>query len=134
MLRGYELGYCAGDNLAALSAEIRVPVTSPLNIGAARVEAFLDAGTVMWREARSASNDLIAVSAPACSSRRPSCRRKLTRLATDGRQEAPRALRARRDVLAVNATHVVHSGVSGNNGGYHTNPPFLEGLPNESSS
>ena len=36
--------------------------------------------------------------------------------------------------LDVNATHVVHSGVSGNNGGYHTNPQFLEGLPNESSS
>ena len=36
--------------------------------------------------------------------------------------------------LDVNATHVVHSGVSGNNGGYHTNPQFLEGLPNESAS
>jgi hypothetical protein len=36
--------------------------------------------------------------------------------------------------LGVNATHVVHSGVSGNNGGYHTNPAFLEALPNESSS
>ena len=36
--------------------------------------------------------------------------------------------------LGVNATYVVHSGVSGNNGGYHTNPRFLEGLPNESSS
>jgi hypothetical protein len=34
----------------------------------------------------------------------------------------------------VNATHVVHSGVSGNNGGYQANPRFLEGLPNESSS
>ena len=37
-----------------------------------------------------------------------------------------------RSGLAVNATHVVHSGVSGNNGGYHANPAFLEGLPNES--
>ena len=36
--------------------------------------------------------------------------------------------------LNVNATHVVHSGVSGNNGGYHTHPRFLEGLPNESAS
>jgi hypothetical protein len=36
--------------------------------------------------------------------------------------------------LAVNATDVVHSGVSGNNGGYHTNPWSLEGLPNEDSS
>ena len=36
--------------------------------------------------------------------------------------------------LAVNAIDVVHSGVSGNNGGYHTFPAFLEALPNESSS
>src|SRR5512134_2938547 len=36
--------------------------------------------------------------------------------------------------LDVNAIDVVHSGVSGNNGGYHTNPQFLEDLPNESSS
>jgi hypothetical protein len=34
----------------------------------------------------------------------------------------------------VNAKNVVHSGVSGNNGGYHTNPQFLEGPPNETSS
>ena len=33
--------------------------------------------------------------------------------------------------LAVNAKHVVHSGDSGNNGGYHTNPLPLEGPPNE---
>jgi hypothetical protein len=36
--------------------------------------------------------------------------------------------------LDVNATDVVHSGVSGNNGGYHTYPLALEVLPNESSS
>jgi hypothetical protein len=36
--------------------------------------------------------------------------------------------------LGVNAIDVVHSGVSGNNGGYHTNPLALEALPNESSS
>jgi hypothetical protein len=36
--------------------------------------------------------------------------------------------------LAVNAIDVVHSGVSGNNGGYHTNPAFLEALPNEDPS
>ena len=46
MLRGYEFGYRAGDNLAALSAEIRVPVTSPMNMGRLGVKAFLDAGTV----------------------------------------------------------------------------------------
>ena len=36
--------------------------------------------------------------------------------------------------LGVNATHVVHSGVSGNNGGYHTFPLLLEELPNEDPS
>ncbi|MGE3577560.1 MAG: hypothetical protein AB7I25_03800 [Vicinamibacterales bacterium] len=36
--------------------------------------------------------------------------------------------------LDVNATDVVHSEGSGNNGGYHTNPLALEGPPNESSS
>jgi hypothetical protein len=34
----------------------------------------------------------------------------------------------------VNATDVVHSGVSGNNGGYQANPSFLEDVPNERSS
>jgi hypothetical protein len=34
----------------------------------------------------------------------------------------------------VNAKHVVHSGGLGNNGGYHTNPSFLEAPPNETSS
>ena len=53
----------------------------------------------------------------------------LTKLAQASGIETP----TRAD-LAVNATHVVHSGVSGNNGGYHTNPAFLEALPNESSS
>ena len=46
MLRGYEFGYRAGDNLAALSAEVRVPITSPLHIGRFGVKAFVDAGTV----------------------------------------------------------------------------------------
>jgi hypothetical protein len=34
----------------------------------------------------------------------------------------------------VNAKYVVHSGGSGNNGGYHTFPLVLEELPNEDSS
>ena len=38
------------------------------------------------------------------------------------------------DDLDVNATHVVHSRGSGNNGGCDTNPPFLEDPPNETSS
>ncbi len=44
-LRGYDAGYKANDNLAALSAEIRIPVTSPLSIGRFGVKVFVDAGT-----------------------------------------------------------------------------------------
>ena len=47
MLRGYDFGYRGGDNLAAFSAELRVPLTSPLNIGRFGVKAFIDAGTVL---------------------------------------------------------------------------------------
>jgi outer membrane protein assembly factor BamA len=46
MVRGYRFGYRVGDNLAAASAEIRVPLTSPLNFGRFGVKAFVDAGTV----------------------------------------------------------------------------------------
>ncbi|HXG87256.1 MAG TPA: BamA/TamA family outer membrane protein [Vicinamibacterales bacterium] len=46
ILRGYEFGYRAGDNLAALSAELRIPVTSPVSVGRFGVKAFIDAGTV----------------------------------------------------------------------------------------
>ena len=45
-LRGYEAGYKAGDNLAAASAELRIPITSPLNIGRFGVKAFVDWGTI----------------------------------------------------------------------------------------
>ena len=45
-LRGYEFGYRADDNLAALSAELRVPITSPLSVGKFGIKGFLDAGTV----------------------------------------------------------------------------------------
>ena len=44
-LRGYEAGFKANDNLAAVSAELRIPVTSPLSIGRFGVKAFVDAGT-----------------------------------------------------------------------------------------
>jgi len=44
-LRGYDAGYRVGDNLFAVSAEIRVPVTSPLSIGRFGVKAFIDSGT-----------------------------------------------------------------------------------------
>ena len=46
MLRGYEFGYRAGDNLAAMSAEVRLPLTSPLSVGRFGLKAFVDAGTV----------------------------------------------------------------------------------------
>ena len=45
-LRGYPAGHSAGDNLAAMSAELRIPVTSPLSIGRFGVKAFVDTGTV----------------------------------------------------------------------------------------
>ena len=44
-LRGYDAGFKANDNLAALSAEVRIPMTSPLNVGRFGVKAFVDAGT-----------------------------------------------------------------------------------------
>jgi outer membrane protein assembly factor BamA len=45
-LRGYEAGYKAGDNLAAASVELRIPITSPLNVGRFGVKAFVDWGTI----------------------------------------------------------------------------------------
>ncbi|HEX4916103.1 MAG TPA: BamA/TamA family outer membrane protein [Vicinamibacterales bacterium] len=44
-LRGYDAGFEANDNLAAASAEIRIPLTSPLSIGRFGVKAFVDFGT-----------------------------------------------------------------------------------------
>ena len=46
ILRGYHLGYRSGDNLTAVSAELRVPFTSPLNVGRLGVSAFVDAASV----------------------------------------------------------------------------------------
>jgi outer membrane protein assembly factor BamA len=45
-LRGHEFGYAIGDDLAALSAELRVPLTSPVYMGRFGIKGFLDAGTV----------------------------------------------------------------------------------------
>jgi len=45
-VRGYRAGNRVGDSLAAVSAELRVPLTSPLNFGRFGVKAFVDAGTV----------------------------------------------------------------------------------------
>lgn len=44
-LRGYRAGHRAGDNMAAVSAEIRVPLNSPLSAARLGVKAFIDAGT-----------------------------------------------------------------------------------------
>jgi outer membrane protein assembly factor BamA len=45
-LRGYRFGYRVGDNLAAMSAEIRIPITSPMNLGRFGFKGFVDYGTV----------------------------------------------------------------------------------------
>ena len=45
-LRGFHAGHRAGDNLAAATVELRMPVTSPLSIGRFGVKVFADAGTV----------------------------------------------------------------------------------------
>jgi len=45
-LRGYRPGYRAGDSLAAVSAELRVPINPPLSIGRFGMKGFVDAGTV----------------------------------------------------------------------------------------
>lgn len=45
-LRGYDAGFKAGDNLVAASAELRLPITSPLNFGRFGVKAFVDAGAI----------------------------------------------------------------------------------------
>lgn len=57
-LRGYDFGYRAGDNLALVSAEIRVPLTSPLIMGKLGVKGFVDAGTVYPYGARLADQAL----------------------------------------------------------------------------
>jgi len=44
-LRGYRAGYLAGDGVAATSAELRIPFTSPLNIGRFGAKLFTDVAT-----------------------------------------------------------------------------------------
>lgn len=46
LLRGYRFGDRVGDNLAAFSAEVRLPITSPLSAGRMGLKGFVDAGTV----------------------------------------------------------------------------------------
>ena len=59
-LRGYDAGYEAGDNLVAVSAELRIPITPPLiNIGRFGVKAFIDAGNVYAAGEKLADQQLI---------------------------------------------------------------------------
>ena len=44
-VRGYKTGHRAGDNLFASSAELRIPMNSPLEFGRFGFKAFVDAGT-----------------------------------------------------------------------------------------
>ena len=44
-LRGYRAGYLAGDGIAVTSTELRIPLTSPLNVGRFGAKVFVDAGT-----------------------------------------------------------------------------------------
>ncbi len=48
-LRGYRAGSFAGDNRLAASAELRIPLTSPMHIARAGVSLFTDTGTV-WND------------------------------------------------------------------------------------
>jgi outer membrane protein assembly factor BamA len=45
-LRGFRAGSAIGDTLVAGSAELRLPLTSPLSVGKLGVSAFVDTGTV----------------------------------------------------------------------------------------
>lgn len=45
-LRGYRLGYRSGDRLMAGSAEVRMPISSPLSLGRTGIAVFWDIGTV----------------------------------------------------------------------------------------
>jgi outer membrane protein assembly factor BamA len=51
-LRGYRAGHRIGDSMAAVSAEVRLPFTSPLNISRFGVKGFIDAGTAWSSEER----------------------------------------------------------------------------------
>jgi outer membrane protein assembly factor BamA len=54
-LRGYRAGHRAGDSLAAVSAEVRLPLTSPLSAARFGVKGFVDAGTT-WASGSSLSD------------------------------------------------------------------------------
>jgi outer membrane protein assembly factor BamA len=57
-LRGVDVGSRAADNLAAVSGELLVPLTSPMNIGRFGLKLFVDAGTVYPHGASMADQQL----------------------------------------------------------------------------
>jgi len=57
-LRGYRAGFRAGDSMAAVSAEVRVPFTSALNVARFGVKAFVDEGTTWMSTERLADQTL----------------------------------------------------------------------------
>jgi outer membrane protein assembly factor BamA len=48
-LRGFPAGFTSTDNLFATSAELRIPISSPLSVGRLGVSAFFDAGAAYDR-------------------------------------------------------------------------------------
>ncbi|MBI3493537.1 MAG: BamA/TamA family outer membrane protein [Acidobacteria bacterium] len=57
-LRGFHAGTAVGDTLVAMSAELIVPLTSPLKVGKVGVSAFIDRGTVYNKGERFADQAL----------------------------------------------------------------------------
>jgi len=57
-LRGFDAGYKANDNLAAVSAELRIPITSPLSVGRFGLKAFVDAAAAYGFGQKLADQDL----------------------------------------------------------------------------
>jgi surface antigen Omp85-like protein/surface antigen-like variable number repeat protein len=57
-LRGFRTGTAIGDTLAAVSAEVLVPLTSPLSFGKIGVSVFVDAGAVYDKDQRLADQTL----------------------------------------------------------------------------
>ena len=68
-LRGFKAGSFVGDTLLSGTAEIRAPLTSPLNIAKAGVSAFIDIGTVYDKGQRLSDQHSRAASAAASGSR-----------------------------------------------------------------
>jgi outer membrane protein assembly factor BamA len=56
-LRGFRTGTAAGDTLVATSAELVVPITSPVSVGRLGVSAFVDAGTAYDKGQRLADQE-----------------------------------------------------------------------------